>query len=68
MAAINRPLSNYTDANRRAVNIINMEASSTDRAVTCVTAEVDTNNALIVYGNQEMSELYHELHCNDVEH
>src|SRR5262245_36031066 len=62
MAAIGRPLSNYAAANRGAVTIINTDASPTARAVTCVTAQL-TTDTLIVHGNQELSELYHELQC-----
>ena len=67
MAAIGRPLSNYADANRRALTIINVDASPSARAVTCVTAQLQTTDTLIVHGNQELSELYHELRCDDVE-
>jgi len=63
MAAIDRPLSNYAHANRTAVTIINTDASPTARAVTCVTAQLQTADTLIVHGNQELSELYHELQC-----
>jgi hypothetical protein len=48
MVANNGPLSNYADANRRAVTIINMDASPTARAVTCVTAQLQTNDTLTV--------------------
>jgi hypothetical protein len=59
MVTVDRPLSNYTDGNRTAVTITNTDASP--GAVTCVTAQRHTTGTLIVHGNQELSELYHEL-------
>src|SRR5262249_55879279 len=66
MVDIDRPLSNDADANRSAVTIINMYASPEARDITCVTTQLQTTGALIVHGNNELSELYHELRCDVV--
>ena len=56
---------NYADARPTLLTISDMDASPTTPAVTCWTTHAAATDIIRVHGHDEISELYHELQCNE---
>jgi len=65
LLATDMALPRSADAPAAPVTISVIGASPTVPAVTCWTTQPRTTDVILVHGNDEMNELYHELHCQD---